>query len=160
MQMLLGKKRKPGRRIEEMTIGEKLTLTEKIEDKDLLLYLGLTNDSNPLYIQHDYASQTPYKKPIVPSIMITGIISAAISKYLPGPGSTILEQTIRFIKPIYHYATIQFLFEVTVVDIKNNEIEMSVQAINEEEELVLEANFKVGPPLLVETLTGKALENF
>ncbi|MFZ3590722.1 MaoC/PaaZ C-terminal domain-containing protein [Bacillus sp. DJP31] len=158
--MLLGKKRKLGRRIEEMTIGEKLILTEKIEDKDLLLYLGLTNDSNPLFIQHDYASQTPYKKPIVPSIMLTGIISAAVSKYLPGPGSMIIEQHIRFLKPVYHYATIQFLLEVTAINMKNDEIEITVKATDEEEKVVIEGNIKVSPPVLIETLTGKALENF
>lgn len=68
--MLLGKKRKLGRRIEEISVGERLSLTEKIEDKDLLLFLGLTDDANPLYIQHDYASQTPFEKPIVPSIIM------------------------------------------------------------------------------------------
>ena len=70
--------------MDEITVGEKLSITEKIEDKDLLLYLGLTNDANPLYIQHDYASQTPYEKPIVPSIMLTGMITTAVTKYLPG----------------------------------------------------------------------------
>ena len=60
--MLLGKKRKLGREIKEMNVGEKLALTEKIEDKDILLYLGLTDDANPLFIQHDYASQTPFQK--------------------------------------------------------------------------------------------------
>jgi 3-hydroxybutyryl-CoA dehydratase len=158
--MLLGKKRKIGRKIEEMTVGEKLTLTEKIEDKDILLYLGLTNDANPLYIQHDFASQTNFKKPIVPNIMLTGIISAAISKYLPGPGSAILEQHIRFVKPVYHYATIEFLFEVTAINKKDDEIEMSIKAIDEDEDTVIEGKFKVAPPLLVETMTGTALDNF
>jgi 3-hydroxybutyryl-CoA dehydratase len=158
--MLLGKKRKLGRTIEEITVGEKLTLTEKIEDKDILLYLGLTNDSNPLFIQHDYASQTPFEKPIVPTIMLTGIISAAVSKYLPGPGSTILEQQVKFILPVYHYATVQFFFEVTAVNVDKNEIEMSVKGTNEEDTTVLEGNFKIAPPLLIETMTGKALDNF
>lgn len=84
--MLLGKKRKLGRKIEDMAVGEKLKLTENIEDKDLLLYLGLTNDGNPLYIQHDFASQTKFEKPVVPTAMLTGIITSAVSKYLPGPG--------------------------------------------------------------------------
>ena len=35
--LLLGKKRKLGKMIEEIFQGEKLTLTEKMEDKDLLL---------------------------------------------------------------------------------------------------------------------------
>jgi len=106
--MLLGKKRKLGRKIDEITVGEKLSLTEKIEDKDLLLYLGLTDDANPLYIQHDYASQTPFEKPIVPSIMLTGMINSAISKYLPGPGTHIISQDIEFPKPVYHYGTVDF----------------------------------------------------
>ncbi|RDI44244.1 MaoC/PaaZ C-terminal domain-containing protein [Falsibacillus pallidus] len=158
--MLLGKKRKMGRKIEEMTVGEKLTLTEKIEDKDLLLFLGLTNDANPLYIQHDYASQTPYKKPIVPSIMLTGIITSAISKYLPGPGSHILKQEIDFPKPVYHYATVQFLFEVTEVSLTNKTVTINVHATNEEDQTVVTGTLTVCPPHKMNGMNGTALENF
>ncbi|MFC7783009.1 MULTISPECIES: MaoC/PaaZ C-terminal domain-containing protein [unclassified Rossellomorea] len=158
--MLLGKKRKLGRKIEEMTIGEKLTLTEKIEDNELLLYLGLTNDANPLYIQHDYASQTPFKKPIVPSIMLTGIITSAVSKYLPGPGSHIVEQNIEFPKPVYHYATVQFLFEVTEVNPDNHLVTINVSATNEESETVINGTIKVCPPHRLEKMNSHALENF
>lgn len=158
--MLLGKKRKLGRNIEEISIGEKLSLTEKIEDKDLLLYLGLTNDANPLYIQHDYASQTPYKKPIVPAIMLTGIISSAISKYLPGPGSHILKQDIEYLKPVYHYGTVQFLFEVVAVNKSSHSIEISVDGKDEAEESVIVGKILVCPPYRLERMEGKVLENF
>ncbi|MFE8703743.1 MaoC/PaaZ C-terminal domain-containing protein [Cytobacillus sp. FJAT-54145] len=158
--MLLGKKRKLGRKIEEISVGEKLSLTEKIEDKDLLLYLGLTNDANPLYIQHDYASQTPHKKPIVPSIMLTGIISSAVSKYMPGPGSHILKQDIDFIKPVYHYGTVQFLFEVLEVNRSNHTIQINVKGTNEDEELVIEGKLLVCPPYRLEGMDGRALDNF
>ena len=158
--MLLGKKRKLGRKIEEMTVGEKLTLTEKIEDNELLLYLGLTNDANPLYIQHDYASQTPFKKPIVPSIMLTGIITSAVSKYLPGPGSHIVEQNIEFPKPVYHYATVQFLFEVAEVNPDSHLVTIHVSATNEEDEKVINGSIKVCPPHRLEKMNSHALENF
>jgi acyl dehydratase len=158
--MLLGKKRKLGRTIQEFSVGEKLTLTEKIEDKDLLLYLGLTNDSNPLYIQHDYASQTPHKKPIVPSIMLTGIVTSAVSKYLPGPGSYILKQEIQFIKPVYHYGTVQFLFEVTEISTSSHTVQIAVSATNEEDEDVLKGTLLVCPPYPIQRDEGQALENF
>lgn len=158
--MLLGKKRKLGRKIEEISKGEKLTLTEKIEDKDLLLYLGLTNDANPLYIQHDYASQTSYKKPIVPSIMLTGIITSAISKYLPGPGSHILKQEIEFLKPVYHYGTVQFLFEVVEVNTSKGTIQVKVQGTNDEDEMVIQGMLVVCPPPRLKGMDGSALENF
>jgi 3-hydroxybutyryl-CoA dehydratase len=158
--MLLGKKRKPGRKIEDISIGEKLTLTEKIEDKDLLLYLGLTNDANPLYIQHDYASQTPFKKPLVPAIMLTGIISSAVSKYLPGPGSHIMKQELEFPKPVYHYDTVQFLFEVKNIDSSSHLVTIDVIATNEQEETVIRGSIDVCPPHKLEKMNGTALENF
>lgn len=95
--MLLRKGMKQGKKINELVVGERLQLTEKIEDKDLLLYLGLTNDNNPLYIQHDYAMDTPFKEPIVPTIMLNGIITSAISKHLPGPGTHIREQNLVYL---------------------------------------------------------------
>jgi 3-hydroxybutyryl-CoA dehydratase len=158
--MLLGKKRKIGRKIEEITVGEKLSLTENIEDKDILLYLGLTDDANPLYIQHDYASQTPFEKPIVPSIMLTGIMTSAISKYLPGPGSHILSQEIDFLKPVYHYGTVDFLFEVIEVIIDKHVIVISIAASNEKSETVIKGKIKVSPPYRLEEIHGRALDNF
>src|SRR4051794_38026662 len=158
--MLLGKKRKLGRRIEEITVGEKLSMSEKIEDKDILLYLGLTDDANPLYIQHDYASQTPFKKPIVPSIMLTGMITSAISKYLPGPGSHILHQEIEFPKPVYHYGSVEFLFEVIEVARDEHTIIINVVGINEKKETVIQGKVKVCPPHRLEDIHGKTLDNF
>lgn len=158
--MILGKKRKLGRRIEEMSVGEKLSFSEKVEDKDLLLYLGLTDDANPIYIQHDYASQTPYKKPIVPSIMLTGMITSAVSKYLPGPGSNILSQEIQFLKPVYHYSTIHFLFKVIEVDTANHTIKISVKAEDDSSEVIINGFLTVCPPYRLEGMDGRALENF
>ncbi len=158
--MILGKKRRVGRKIDEIAVGEKLKLTEKIEDKDLLLYLGLTNDANPLYIQHDYASQTPFEKPIVPTIMLTGIITSAISKYLPGPGSHIVKQNLNFPEIVYHYETIEFLFEVMQVEVEKNMITVSVNAKNEDGKAVIEGTVTILPPVVEENLTSRALDNF
>src|SRR5699024_9796383 len=83
---MIGRKRKLGKKIEDLKIGDSHTVSHIIEDKDLLLYLGLTDDANPLYLQHDYASQTPYKQPIVPSVMLFGMVSSIVSMHLPGPG--------------------------------------------------------------------------
>lgn len=148
--LLLGKKRKLGRRVEDIKVGENLKLTEKVEDKDLLLYLGLTNDSNPLYIQHDFASQTAFEKPIVPNIMLTGILTSAISKYIPGPGSYITNQQLNFLKPVYHYATIDFTLEVVEVDIAHNRVIVQVEGIDEQGEIVVQGQIIANPPRTIE----------
>ena len=158
--MILGKKRKLGREIDKIAVGEKLKLTEKIEDKDLLLYLGLTNDSNPLYIQHDYASQTDYEKPIVPVIMLTGIVISAISKYLPGPGSHVTEQHLAFPNHVHHYETINFQFEVIRVEKENKSIIIMIEAENEAGKTVISGTVTVVPPAVNEQLTSHSMDNF
>jgi 3-hydroxybutyryl-CoA dehydratase len=158
--MLLGKKRKLGRKIDEINVGEKLEITETIEDKDLLLYLGLTDDNNPLYIQHDYASLTPFKKPVVPQIMLTGMVTSAVSKYLPGPGSSILKQTIAFPKPVYHYATIVLNFEITNVDSENHMVTVSINGYDEENETILDGEIEVCPPYTPRSITARTFDNF
>lgn len=144
--MLLRKGIKLGKKIDEITVGEKLQITEKIEDKDLLLYLGLTNDSNPLYIQHDYALETPFKKPIVPTIMLNGIITSAISKHMPGPGSHVREQNLIYLEPVYHNETIEILLEVQHIDITQKVVDIYVNASKDKNVQVLEGVIKVLPP--------------
>jgi len=145
--LLIRKGIKLGKKVDELSVGERLHLIEEIEDKDLLLYLGLTNDSNPLYIQHDYAIDTPYKKPIVPVIMLNGIISAAISKHIPGPGSRIIGQNLEYDEPVFHYETINIVLEVQHIDVSQNIIDVSVIATNENQKTVIEGIVRVMPPL-------------
>ena len=142
--MNIGKPRKLGKTIEDIEEGDSLSLTESIEDKDLLLYLGLTNDANPLYIQHDYAQKTEYEKPIVPSIMLMGIITSAISKHLPGPGSHVVNFSVNFVEPVIK------------VDKMKDVITISVEAVNEQENRVLDAVVMVQPPqVTIDELTEK-----
>lgn len=159
--MILGKKRRVGREIEEIKVGEKLKLTEKIEDRDLLLYLGLTNDPNPIYIQHDFASQTDLHKPIVPTIMLTGFITSAISKYLPGPGSYVLAQHLEFPNPVYHYETITITLEVTGVDIESNQAKITITALNEAGRETVQGYVLVAAPSVKDRqLTSQTMDNF
>ena len=158
--MLIGKKRKLGRKIDEIQSGEKLEMQETIEDKDLLLYLGLTNDNNPLFIQHDYATLTPYKKPVVPQVMLMGMVTSAVSKYLPGPGSSIVESSFTFIKPVYHYSKLTFLFEITEVNRDKHIVHMNVRAENEEGTEVLKSILQVCPPYAPKSITSNTMENF
>lgn len=148
--MNIGKPRKLGKKIDEIEEGDSLSLTESIEDSQLLLYLGLTNDANPLYIQHDYTQKTEYQRPIVPSVMLMGIITSAISKHLPGPGSHVVNFSVNFIEPVFHYETLTFDFEVIKIDKMKDVVTISVEAVNTQEDRVLDAVVMVQPPKIVE----------
>ena len=80
--------------------------------------------------------------------MLTGIITSAISKYLPGPGSHITKQFISFPIPTYHYSIIEFTFEIKEKIAQLNNIIITVTAQNDSNEIVLEGEIHVTPPII------------
>src|SRR5699024_8388385 len=101
-------------------------------------------------IQHEYAQETEYQRPIVPSVMLMGIITSAISKHLPGPGSHVVNFSVNFIEPVFHYETLTFQFEVIKVDKMKDVVTISVEAENTNEDRVLDAVVMVQPPQVPE----------
>lgn len=157
---MIGKRRHLGKELKDIKIGDNYSETKKIMDRDLLLYLGLTNDANPLYFQHDYASLTPYKKPIVPAVMLFGMVSSLVSMRLPGPGSHITHHEIIFLKPVYHNTEVYFTLEVIAMDEANQRIAMNVTAKDEIGDKVITGKLYVIPAYRPNTLTAQSLENF
>ncbi|WP_096436061.1 MaoC/PaaZ C-terminal domain-containing protein [Alteribacter populi] len=156
------KKRKLGRGISNLQIGEKVEITKKVEDKDILLYLGLSDDANPIYLQHDYAARTPYQKPIVPHIMINGIVTSTVSMHLPGAGSSLVSQTLQYPKPLYHYGTLQLTLEIVKVDEKKHIVTVSVLGKDEDDITVVHGEMDVCPPYPFKPVTQDegTFENF
>lgn len=137
---------KVGKTIDEIREGDSLTVTEIIETKDILLYLGLTNDSNPLYLQYDYSQMTKYKKPIVPTVLLIGILTSNVSKHLPGPGSHVVDVSLNIIEPIHHSEAITFEFVVKRIDVRRELVTIAVTGSSLEDVRLLEAELIVETP--------------
>ncbi|RSK25431.1 enoyl-CoA hydratase [Bhargavaea beijingensis] len=144
IDLLFNRRRVRIRPAEELNEGESLKIVEKMDDRDLFLYLGLTNDSNPLYIQHDFTAAAGYERPVVPVVMLTGIVSAAVSKHLPGPGSRMLEQRFRFPDAAWHGSTVTFDLTVGKVDLLSRTVLIRVDATDEEGRTVMAGELVAG----------------
>lgn len=135
-----------GKTIAEIKEGDSLTVTESISERDLLIYLGLTNDNNPLYIQNEYAQKLGYAGPVVPPVLLSGIITSSVSKLLPGPGSEVVNFSANFIRPVYHDEIVTFSFEVIKVDTMKEVVMISVEGNNRQNERVLDSVVMARPP--------------
>lgn len=135
-----------GKTLSTIKEGDSLTVTQVIEERDIFLYLGLTNDNNPLFTQADYAAQTDYQHAIVPQILLTGIITSAISKHLPGPGSNVVNLSLNFMQPVFHGVTLTFTFNVIRVDKARELVTIAVIAKDAHQTKVLDAEVLVAPP--------------
>ncbi|GGF06271.1 enoyl-CoA hydratase [Halobacillus andaensis] len=157
---MLGKKRKLGKKIQDLKVGDSYTSSFSIEDKDLLMYLGLTDDANPLYIQHDYASETPYNRPIVPTVMIFGKVSSIISMHLPGPGSHIFKQELDYPNPLFHYSEVKITAEISLIHKNDHYIDVMINGYDEEGDEIVRGKVSVRPPYEPKSMNASSLENF
>lgn len=82
-------------------LGDSVQLTKTFGDAEIEKFVELTGDRNPLHTDEAFAAQTRFKRRITQGILSASLISTCIGMHLPGTGAIYLDQTLRFVKPVY-----------------------------------------------------------
>jgi 3-hydroxybutyryl-CoA dehydratase len=126
-----------GQTVDEVKIGEKATMSKTISESDSYLFAGLTGSLNPLYLDEEYASKTPYGKRIVPEMLVAAFLPATQGNFLPGELNVHLKQHLEFKKPVYIGDTITTEIEILGKDIKKNRVIIGNKCTNQNGEVVI-----------------------
>jgi 3-hydroxybutyryl-CoA dehydratase len=86
--------------IEDLQVGVSATFAKTITDADILSFAAASGDNNAVHIDEAFAQTTPFKGRIAHGMLCASVISAALAKHLPGPGTVYLGQTLRFKAPV------------------------------------------------------------
>ncbi|GAC1462477.1 MAG: MaoC family dehydratase [Chloroflexota bacterium] len=81
--------------------GSTASFTKTITEADVVLFAGLTGDTNPLHIDAEYARQSRFGQRIAHGMLTAGLISTVIGTKLPGPGAIYMRQTLEFMAPVH-----------------------------------------------------------
>lgn len=111
----------------DLRIGNKVSVERTITDQDVLGFAKLTHDFNPIHID------LPVK--IVHGAFLNGLLSGVLGTKLPGPGTIVVEQLIRYPKPCYVGDKICITVEVQSV---RKIIKCKYSIVANSEKLVLE----------------------
>ena len=87
--------------IEDLKVGQKAVLTKKITENDINRFSEITGDDNPVHVNEDFAKHTIFKKRIAHGFLSASLISSVIATKLPGPGSIYINQSLKFLAPVY-----------------------------------------------------------
>ena len=87
--------------IEDLKVGQKAVLTKKITENDINRFSEITGDDNPVHVNEDFAKHTIFKKRIAHGFLSASLISTVIATKLPGPGSIYINQSLKFLAPVY-----------------------------------------------------------
>ncbi len=101
--------------IDELEVGMSRFLEKEIDDETIHAFAVLSSDHNPIHMDEEYASGTPFKGRIAHGMIGAGLISAVIGEQLPGHGTIYLKQDLKFTAPVRPGDVVRA--EVTIHDI-------------------------------------------
>lgn len=123
---------------EDIQIGDKNSFTKTITEYDIEQFARLTGDFNPVHLDPEYASQTPFKERIAHGILSGSIISTVLGTRLPGPNTIYLSQNFKFLLPVKIGDTIKANVEVVEKRDDKKIIKLKTEVINQHQEIVID----------------------
>lgn len=123
---------------EDIQIGDKNSFTKTITEYDIEQFARLTGDFNPVHLDPEYASQTPFKERIAHGILSGSIISTVLGTRLPGPNTIYLSQNFKFLLPVKIGDTIKANVEVVEKRDDKKIIKLKTEVINQHQEIVVD----------------------
>jgi 3-hydroxybutyryl-CoA dehydratase len=85
---------------EDLEEGMNDVFAKTITDADIITFAGISGDTNPVHLNHEFASETIFQGRIAHGMLTASFISTVIGTKLPGPGCIYVNQSLRFKAPV------------------------------------------------------------
>lgn len=114
---------------EDLEEGMHDVFAKTITDADIVLFAGISGDTNPVHLNHEFAKNTMFKGRIAHGMLSSSFISTVIGTKLPGPGCIYVSQTMKFKAPVVSGDTVEAHCTVTKLIPEKKFIELKTQCI-------------------------------
>jgi len=131
--------------LEDIEMGMSAVFAKTLTEADVLMFAGVSGDTNPLHINAEFAEQTRFNQRIVHGMLTTSLWSTIVGTQLPGPGCAYMGQDINFLKPVYIGSTVTAKLTVNRVDAEKQRVYLDAEA-HVGETLVANGETKVWVP--------------
>ena len=130
--------------IEDIEVGQKVKFFKTFRQEDVEKFSEISGDNNPVHLDVNYASKTIFKKRVVHGFLTASLISAAIGTKLPGPGSIYLNQSLKFLAPVFPDEEVIVELTIKNINLEKRRVIIDTTCIcNNKEVLVGEAEILV-----------------
>jgi 3-hydroxybutyryl-CoA dehydratase len=130
----------------EITPGMTAEISRTVTDADVVLFAGVTGDMNPAHMDAVAAVDTRFGQRIAHGMLSAGYISAVLGMKLPGPGVIYLNQSLRFMRPVFIGDTVTARVEVLSVMTEKRRVQLATRCFNQKGEQVLDGEALVWVP--------------
>lgn len=102
--------------IEDLTVGMAAVLSRTVTETDIVLFAGISGDTNPIHLSQEFAAGSVFKGRVAHGMLTAGLISGVLGTRLPGPGAIYLSQNLAFKAPVRIGDTVTVRATVTEVN--------------------------------------------
>jgi len=85
---------------EDLEVGMQDIFAKTITDADIITFAGISGDTNPVHLNHEFAAETIFEGRIAHGMLTAAFLSTVIGTKLPGPGCIYVSQNLRFKAPV------------------------------------------------------------
>lgn len=117
--------------------GDSASFTKTITQADVVLFAGISGDSNPVHLDAEYASKSRFGRRIAHGMLTASFLSTVMGTKLPGAGAVYVGQTLRFVKPVFVGDTITAVATVDSYDSTRGRLKMATTCVNQHGEDVI-----------------------
>ena len=110
---------------EDLEEGMMDVFAKTITDADIITFAGVSGDTNPLHLSHEFASETIFEGRIAHGMLTASFISTVIGTKMPGPGCIYVSQNLRFKAPVRAGDTVTAMSVVNKLIPENCFVELS-----------------------------------
>jgi len=86
---------------EDLSIGQKITFTQKIDESLVNDFAKISGDFNPLHMNNEYAEKTNFGKRVCHGMLLASFFSKLVGMYMPGKNSLYFSQSLNFRNPCF-----------------------------------------------------------
>ena len=108
--------------IDQLQPGMTASTAKTVTETDIILFSGISTDTNPAHLDEEYAKTTMFGGRIAHGMLSAGFISAVLANQLPGPGTIYMSQTLKFKAPVRPGDTVRATVTVKEVNVAKNRV--------------------------------------
>lgn len=86
--------------LEDLTLGMSASFAKTITEADILMFAGVSGDTNPVHMHEEFGANSPFKGRIAHGMLSASLLSTVFGTKLPGPGAIYVSQNLRFKAPV------------------------------------------------------------
>lgn len=120
---------------DDIQVGDTASFSKTMTETDVILWVGLTGDLNPVHIDKEYSKTTKFGDVLVPGVLVLGLVSNVMTQLTFG--NIYANQSIKFTKPVFIGDTVTATGTVIEKIEDKNMVKVETKVTNQKDELVM-----------------------